>query len=981
MKSVQWALWLVLFFPFLIIAQADYRITQYTTDHGLPSNECHDVVQDSLGYIWIATDRGLCRFDGYGIKTYGIDQGLEDISCMNLFLDHKEQLWISTYSKRIFLYLKSIDSIVPYKYNQVLMDYANGLKLSSVLHIDNEKNLYLHSGNKGILKIDNTGVISQFHSCKDHGCSFTYEIEDKIYLSHLLNSDVEPEYFEFNDGKKTVKTKLFHRQSKVNYLYDNNYHEHARANVAVLGKDTIVVFNSGYWYLFENDKPHKVFNGPSFRDIKILPNSKILMAGLFNQGLRLYESYDEFINDNSKFHSILPNVSVSRLILGKDENLFITSLNGGFYFLTPTAISVYNSIPSIGQKISSIEKYEDDEIAFVTNNAELWIDNVYPKKAKSIFKSTSTLSDINYSKEFQNSVFIADINNSTFWNELGLFNFFHKANDDDRISSENVKEINEISNQDLYCITGSGFTIYRNNVKNEIFNSSILSTRIKVNGIEHFFGNHYFLACVEGLYSLDIKAKKITKLDSIHPVLSQRFNDIVKTDSCFYLASQGYGLIKWDGIDEVRIINKESGLVSNNIERLYIDDVHDIYACTFSGLSKITIGKTELHRIQNFTVDHGLLSNNVYDCVQQGDKTFVATGSGISLLASIERPTVSQIPELEYVEVNNELVRDVGVKAELSHLQNNINIYYKSLNLNLRGNVNYSYKINEDDWTETTNTFVNFARLQPGNYTFSVKAANRDGLWSPPTQYNFEISKPWWKTNLFILLCFLTLFYIIYTGYRARLNYIQNQNDVLHKLTELERSALQAQMNPHFIFNCLNSIQNFIIMNNKDQAMEYLSLFAKLIRQNLNASKGDLVSLDTEISMLTNYMELEKMRLNNSFEYNIVMDENLDSGTIEIPPLLIQPFVENAIIHGMKAKRQGGLITISFSQKENNRISVVITDNGSGLKAGYKSAHQSMGMSITQKRLSFINKSSNDQLQIIPLEVEEGTSIKISIKA
>ena len=185
-------------------------------------------------------------------------------------------------------------------------------------------------------------------------------------------------------------------------------------------------------------------------------------------------------------------------------------------------------------------------------------------------------------------------------------------------------------------------------------------------------------------------------------------------------------------------------------------------------------------------------------------------------------------------------------------------------------------------------------------------------------------------------------------------------------------------MNPHFIFNCLNSIQSFIIDNQKDKAMDYLSRFAKLIRQNLNASIDETVALDIEISMLTNYLELERMRFDYSFNYSIDLSNIVSPEEISVPPMMIQPYVENAIIHGMKRKNGDGMIQITFA-KNDNQIHIHIKDNGDGMKYKRDRIHRSLGMSITERRLVHLAKQTGVDHEV-KISQNEGTEILLSLK-
>jgi LytS/YehU family sensor histidine kinase len=269
--------------------------------------------------------------------------------------------------------------------------------------------------------------------------------------------------------------------------------------------------------------------------------------------------------------------------------------------------------------------------------------------------------------------------------------------------------------------------------------------------------------------------------------------------------------------------------------------------------------------------------------------------------------------------------------------------------------------------------------LLPGQYKLEVKGMNADGQWSEISSYQFSISPIWYLQTWFIIFTILSILSIGYAFYRWRIRTLENKYKIEREITHLKRSALQAQMNPHFIFNCLNSIQSFIMHNEKTEAMDYLSKFALLIRQNLKASIEDVLTLEDEVSMLDNYLALEQVRFDHAFHYEIKVPIEIDTSTIQLPPLLIQPYVENAVIHGVSKKSSGGKITVSFTKKENELL-VKISDNGLGISGKEISqTHKSYGTSITQKRLEFINKNYKDKHGVITQSDENGTHIMITI--
>ena len=228
----------------------------------------------------------------------------------------------------------------------------------------------------------------------------------------------------------------------------------------------------------------------------------------------------------------------------------------------------------------------------------------------------------------------------------------------------------------------------------------------------------------------------------------------------------------------------------------------------------------------------------------------------------------------------------------------------------------------------------------------------------------------------YIELCSLSLFLLV-------LNYsdLREKHELEQQIETYRKTALQAQMNPHFIFNCLNSIQNFIMLNDRDNAMGYLAKFARLIRENLNASVETEISVHQEIEILETYLSLEQLRFKDKFSFAIEVDKNVDVISTKIAPLLIQPLVENAIIHGMKGVEKDGVIRIKFRSIKDG-LEVSVFDNGLFVKPSEsRGDHKSLGMSITSKRLGLINGQDYKDLDINPIINEMGTTVTIFIRA
>jgi len=328
--------------------------------------------------------------------------------------------------------------------------------------------------------------------------------------------------------------------------------------------------------------------------------------------------------------------------------------------------------------------------------------------------------------------------------------------------------------------------------------------------------------------------------------------------------------------------------------------------------------------------------------------------------------------------------RDTNISSSflLGPHQNNIKLSFVGISFKSNGQVKYKYKMDGIDahWNYTNFTVLQYPSLPPGQYTFHMSAINADGVESDhPLRLHFTIRPPFYFYWWFILLS-IFLFIIVFSIFFSwRLELFKNKEEERIRMDKLmndrELKALRAQMNPHFIFNCMNSIQNFIIKNEAIEAHQYLSKFSRLMRNVLENSQSATISLEQEMNTLTLYMELENLRFDHAFTFQLEVDDQLDIQFMGIPSMLIQPYVENAIWHGVMHKKEPGHICISFVLESELFLKCSIQDNGIGraksaeLKSNHENRHKSLGMIITRDRLSMMNLNKPDQwsLQIIDL--------------
>lgn len=336
----------------------------------------------------------------------------------------------------------------------------------------------------------------------------------------------------------------------------------------------------------------------------------------------------------------------------------------------------------------------------------------------------------------------------------------------------------------------------------------------------------------------------------------------------------------------------------------------------------------------------------------------------------------------------------------LRHDQSFFTVGFSALSYIQHQKNQYAYRLLRfsNEWVLCgNNPLAAFTNVPPGEYELQIKGSNYDGVWSDIRSLKIIITPPFWQTWWFRGLMLALGLVVIYTMYRYRLEQQtlksrltaeealrkQREAEYQQRIAQTEISALRAQMNPHFIFNCLNSIQYFTASNEADTASEYLSKFSRLIRLVLENSRSEKVTLTNELETLRLYIEMEAMRFQQKVRYEINVSDEVDTDTIQIPPLLVQPFVENAIWHGLMHKETGGLVTIAVKQPSEGLLRIEVIDDGVGrlkateLKSKSVIKHKSFGMKVTTERIELINQlyQTNTSVKINDLKDDWGGAL------
>ena len=474
------------------------------------------------------------------------------------------------------------------------------------------------------------------------------------------------------------------------------------------------------------------------------------------------------------------------------------------------------------------------------------------------------------------------------------------------------------------------------------------------------------------------------------------FRNLIETPTGVWLGTKDNGLlsikIEGDKIIEEKWLGLEIAS-SKNIYQL-MNTGNTVWIGTEKGLDKIEFDSL----LNPFLVDHfgfedgfkGVETNVNGGSVDKNNNLWIGTVNGLYQFTNNEFSNDEQqyallfledfqivyesIKSTEYAHFFSE--GQIGSGMELPHDKNHLSFNFKAIHFTQVKNIRYRWQMSNVDpsWSPPSkNNAAVYSNLAPGNYVFKVWAS-ANNRWDNPIVIKFKILKPYWQTWPFrlayysiIILLFAAIIFFILRRQKKKSKGIQEKLTLEKNLLELEQKALRLQMNPHFIFNALNSIHNLIILNDADNARYALSKFSKLMRQVLENSREKYISIDDELETVSNYIQLERLTTNQEIDFIVDIAEDVETFEPLIPPLILQPFVENAIIHGFKNIDYIGRIKISFAIELDQHLVCIIEDNGKGRGAAVQNLaqkeafHKSLALEVTQERLSNINGENNQQ--------------------
>jgi ligand-binding sensor domain-containing protein len=839
--------------PLFATAQ-QYNYRHYTTRDGLPSSTVYSVVQDDNGFVWFSTSQGITRFDGYKFKTYTVLNGLPDNDALAIIKGKYGRLWIITFSKQLAFYDLASDSIL------VFAEY--NLPAAPVNVAENEDGqVFVGSATHGLCVIKGDSI----------------SVLDTSQLP-LLSNYVEP--FVDNNDELWLSGRLLLFQYKGLYPLFMLHDSLVRSDYLKLHqlKNGKLIFYSGKRvFAINGNNIETIFDADKIGDIIPIyavgsdAHNNILIA---SQGGGFLVPTDTAL----PVQRFLPGIPLSHVFEDNEGNYWFTSITEGVYMLSSSARKVINFDKTSGlksDKISSLFTYNDN-VFFSSRNGIVsgWIGDSLVIE----FTRRYTYYNLNSCMAVSNSLvhclsnggseFLRNGQVPLFTNELIEYNAFDSLNLYNKIALPlgesfvvlgSVK-MGTLDNQNRLWMAGINGLICMSIDSNK---NETVYTRKHASRVTAICSTQYDSIWFATLDSIGLMASdghiSLTQIDSfgIAGYVTQLIED---TFQHLWFTTAGYGLYVYDG-DTLYNFTTKDGLSDNFITTAKMHNGKLILGTT-KGLSVATLTPDTpfISSLNALSINSALLSDEVNDLLVHGENLYVATNKGLSIVALSSFIGDTMIPKV-YVtrmQIND---RDTSVVSsyKLSYSLNSIKVEYLGLLYKADGNLIYRYQMQGIDtgWTQTSFTNVQYPALPPGKYTFSVDARSPQGPWSEkPATISITILPPFWQTWWFrTLLGLVSLATVTGVSFNV-VRYYRNKSLVAQRMIELEGNALRANMNPHFVFNALNAIHDFIANSDERSAHLYLGKFAQLIRRILDQSRRNFISLEEEIDTLRLYLEL-----------------------------------------------------------------------------------------------------------------------------
>ena len=930
---------------FVLFAQQPVYISLLEKD-GVPGTDFFDVLEDEKGYIWLDGNKGVFRYDGNNFKKF----------------QHKDQRGLS-----VFQIKKDSNNVIWY------------VNLSGqVFTIKNEKTT-LFKDFKTVFK----GVLPTLKIYKKHLVLFTsttvliYNIDSKkeVYKYHAKDLKIEP-FFKNNHL-------FFGSVSDVITVDFNNFKSrHTRVAIdkqitaplsVIISKDELIMVlatkNKLVAYKYDLD-----FKQQKKLTIKI-PKLQIVKTKLINNTIWYCTEKGVYIctvegNKLVTKRHLFKNTFITDVIIDKEQNYWFTTINKSIIIVPNIEINKVALFVNRGALINKMSLGNKEELLITTNKLNVFNlnTNTFKTKLKS-FKKAGKILNTNFNPFKKQYVIATDLNTYIYDHAFNLKETLPYLG--------HLKKLTYLDKERVLATYPDNVAILKYPSK-----EADLLFKIKNRGYAVFYdavNDLRYFSTINGLFVMD---KSLQPKEILHHKKPIYISSITQTkDGKIWASSFKNGLFLINKEKAVKQFTANNGLLSNVINVIKADN-NDVWILSEEGVQKYN---TKNNTFQSITKNEGILSYNYTGVEIIKDNVYISTPNRIIYFNKNKVFKPYNTAEFYFTDIIiNYKKEPVKNQYIFPYDKSNIKISFNAIGFNSKDKARFKYRLKgaEKEWTKTNrgDNFIKYNALNSGNYILQVQNITADTSKIMTKEIKLTVTKPFWFKWWFYLILVVILLSII------RINNLKNTKiseakrknelkelEIEKQLVDLKLENFRSQMNPHFIFNALNSIQDYIITNNKNLAADYLGKFANLMRIYLNQSAQDVITLHEEITTLNQYLELEKLRFEKLFNYKLIINSNLNTKAIKIPTMLIQPYVENAIKHGLLHVKGKKILTISFSKKE-DKLECIIEDNGIGrekskiIQQKKHKKYKSFATNANKARLDLLN-NDNGKIEVKTIDL------------
>ncbi|WP_147448331.1 sensor histidine kinase [Dokdonia sinensis] len=956
------------------VAQEPVQI-HFTEKEGLPDKEFYNVAEDSKGFMWFAGNKGLTRYDGTSFITLEHPEK-RGLSVFELEVDHKDRVWCVNISGQLFY--------TDGKKLELYADLKDELKGSLAELTVSTKFITLHANSVLIIFNRKTGK-KQTINTLDHSISLPEIIGDDLYLLYDLDVVKITDYGlekAFDVGLNLETTPTY----RPGTLRLTRMEDDSVLLYAVNEQLDITLYSISKKGFQKTYVPEQLKN-KQIVAIKRVGNS---YWWLTNKGAFFVD-----IDGTSvilKSHILSENY-ITDVASDKENNLWFTTLRDGVYVLPNLAIEKIGISEDRGL-ITRMAAGAGNDLILGFSSGDVVIYDT----------STSEQTIVNLPGDRRISSLLYNEEEDAYWYFQDILSYTAPSNEPNNFKSLPFQQVSVKSiitlGDNYYAYVNSGNVVvtkdqFFNNKNNKEYSDLFIGKRgYKV--IQTRDKDNIYIATVDELLILD-KAfdPSVIKNEEGQDILGQSFAQT--DDGHIWVVTFTNGLYEIEGAEVISHYNEDNGLLSNRTT-VVATQGNDVWIGTDKGLQVLERSSAQ-EVFKSLTKQDGILSYDIKDIVIKGTSAHIATGNGLFKMDTEKAFKTFEPSELYLTDVIiNTVEQPLKDFYEMHQGASDFTIRFNANGFRGLSNGFFKYRLSgySKSWTTLRqgDNEVQFASLPKGDYTFQIAPVNDSRNPDNLISVSLVVSVPFYKEIWFYgvlgsaFMIGTILYYRRLLGRKEAQRTKENERlQLANQLTALKLENLQSQMNPHFIFNALNSIQDYIVHNEKDLASSYLVKFSRLIRMYLEQSRKNSITLDDELQAMRLYLQLEKVRFEDKLDYDIIVGDDVVLSQCLVPPLFIQPYIENAIKHGLLHRKDNRKLKVHFKYDVIHKfLEVVIEDNGIGrvatqaIKDAHPGFHKSFATQANDSRVTLLNKNRLSKIEVLIIDLYDDNKIASGTK-